>query len=49
VRVAVTPTGEAEERDGGLWVNGQRLSYVGGPDGYQFDHDLRRFGAEAGV
>jgi signal peptidase I len=48
-RVAVTPTGQAEIRDGSLWVDGQRLAYLGGPEGYRTDNDLARFGAEPGV
>lgn len=48
-RVAVTPTGEAELRDGSLWVDGQRMTFVGGPEGYRTDNDLARFGAEPGV
>jgi len=48
-RVAVSPTGQAELRDQQLWVNGQRMTYVGGPEGYRTDNDLTRFGAEPGV
>jgi signal peptidase I len=48
-RVVTTPSGQAELRDGSLWVNGERMTYVGGPEGYRTDNDLARFGAETGV
>ena len=48
-RVAVTASGEAERRDGQLWVNGQPAAYTGGPGGFRVVHDLSPFGAALGV
>jgi signal peptidase I len=48
-RVVVTPTGKAQYRDGELWVDGQRITYVVGPGRYHTDHNPARFGAEPGV
>jgi signal peptidase I len=48
-RVVVTPSGQADLKDGSLWVNGERMTYVGGTEGYRTDNDLARFGAEPGV
>jgi signal peptidase I len=47
--VAVTPSGAAERRDAQLWVNGQRVAYVGGPEGFRVVNDLSPFGAMPGV
>ncbi len=48
-RVVVTPSGQAQYRDGQLWVDGQQMGYVGGPEGFRTDNNLTRFGAEPGV
>jgi signal peptidase I len=48
-RVVVTPSGQAELRNGSLWIDSERMTYVGGPEGYRTDNDLARFGAEPGV
>jgi signal peptidase I len=48
-RVVVTPTGQAERHDQQLWVNGQRLAYMGGPEGVRVSNDLSPFGAATGV
>jgi signal peptidase I len=47
--VGVTPSGEAEQRDGQLWVNGRQVAYVGGPGGFRVVKDLSPFGAAPGV
>jgi signal peptidase I len=44
-RVVVTPSGEAEYRDGQLWVDGQQLTYVGSRDMFRTENDLAPFGA----
>src|SRR5438093_2577007 len=48
-RVVVTPSGEAERHDDQLWVNGQRVTYVGGPEGFRVSNDLSPFGAAPDV
>jgi signal peptidase I len=44
-RVVVTPTGEAEYRDGQLWVNGQMTSSIGGREQVRTSNDLTPYGA----
>ncbi len=48
-RVVATPSGHAERHDDQLWVNGQRLAYVGGPEGFRVSNDLSPFGAAPDV
>lgn len=48
-RVVATPTGEAERRVDGLWVNGRRVASAGGPEGLRAAHDLSPYGAAPGV
>jgi signal peptidase I len=47
--VAVTASGEAERRDGQLWVNGRQVAYVGGLEGFRVGKDLSPFGAAPAV
>jgi signal peptidase I len=44
-KVVVSPSGQAENRNDQLWVNGQRMAYVGGPEGFRVVNDLAPFGA----
>lgn len=48
-RVVVTPSGQAEFRDGQLWVDGQRITYVGGQDMLRTSNDLSPFGGSPDV
>ena len=48
-RVVVTPSGQADQHDDQLWVNGQRVAYVGVSSGARVAHDLAPFGAAPGV
>ena len=46
-RLAVTPSGQAEMHDQGLWIDEQRVDYD--PAGYRANTDLARWGAAPGV
>jgi signal peptidase I len=48
-RVVVTPSGQADLREGQLWVNGQQLASAGSRERLRAAHDLASFGAAPGV
>jgi signal peptidase I len=48
-RVVVTPTGQAEYRDGQIWVDGQMMTYLGAQDQVRTSNDLTPYGASPSV
>jgi signal peptidase I len=48
-RIVATPTGEAEYRDGQLWVDGQMMTYLGARDQLRTSNDLTPYGASPQV